>query len=185
MPEVPAGPPEYHPEGDLLSHSLQVLERVAAVSGSPLARFCAFFHDIGKLSTDPALYPKHHGHEEAGFRAAEGLFRRLSLPADYGRSLAWVCRLHGKANRFEELRLSTRIRMAEDATRSGAAEILPLVSEADQPGKDFSGKWEKTVAVARLNSSELGIDLKALELLEPSKRSEFVLQKRIGALKSL
>jgi tRNA nucleotidyltransferase (CCA-adding enzyme) len=184
MAQVPAGPPEYHPEGDLMSHSLQVLEQVAARTGSPLARFCAFFHDLGKLSTDPDLYPKHHGHEEAGFKAAEGLFRRLSLPADYGRSLAWICRLHGKANRFEELRLSTRIRMAEQAIRSGAAEILPLVSEADQPGKDFSGKWEKVVAVARLNSSELGLDLKALELLEPSKRSEFVLQKRIGVLKS-
>src|SRR6185369_9134611 len=30
MPEVPAGPLEYHPEGDLLNHSLQVLERVAS-----------------------------------------------------------------------------------------------------------------------------------------------------------
>jgi len=185
MPEVPAGPPEYHPEGDLSSHSLQVLERVASDTGSPLARFCAFFHDIGKLSTDPALYPKHHGHEEAGFRVAEGFCRRLSLPVDYGRSLAWISRLHGKANRFDELRLSSRIRMAEQSIRNRVEVILPLISGADNPGNGCSGEWERVVAVARMNTSELGIDSKALELLEPLERSGFVLQKRIEVLKSL
>jgi tRNA nucleotidyltransferase (CCA-adding enzyme) len=185
MPEVPAGPHEHHPEGDLLSHSLQVLERVAAASGSPLARFCALFHDIGKLSTDPALYPKHHGHEVAGSRVAEDFCRRLSLPADYGRALACISRLHGKANRFDELRLSTRIRMAGQAIRDRVAEILPLVSAADKQGRDFRGEWERALVVARMNTAELGIDPKALELLEPVKRSGFVLQKRIEALKAI
>jgi len=185
MTEVPAGPLEHHPEGDLLSHSLQVLERVAAGTGSPMARFCAFFHDIGKLSTDPASYPKHHGHEEAGFRAAEGFCRRLSLPVVYARSLAWISRLHGKANRFDELRLSTRIRMAEQAIRSGVADILPLISGADKPENDCSEAWGKAVTVAGLNMSELGVDTQALELLEPSERSGFILQKRVEALKSL
>jgi len=185
MPAVPAGPLEYHPEGDLLSHSLQVLERVASGAGSPLARFCAFFHDIGKLSTDPALYPKHHGHEEAGFKAAEGLCRRLSLPADYGRSLAWISRLHGNANRFGDLRLSTRIRMAEQSIRNRVEVSLPLISGADNPGNGCSGEWEKVVTVARMNTAELGIDSEALELLEPLKRSGIILQKRIEVLKSL
>jgi len=70
MPQVPAGPLEYHPEGDLLTHSLQVLQRVALQTPEPLARFCGLFHDIGKLSTDPLLYPRHHGHDKAGFEPA-------------------------------------------------------------------------------------------------------------------
>jgi tRNA nucleotidyltransferase (CCA-adding enzyme) len=56
MPQIPAGPLQYHPEGDLFTHSLQVMQRVAAKTPDPLARFCGFFHDLGKLSTDPALY---------------------------------------------------------------------------------------------------------------------------------
>ncbi len=63
MPNIPAGPLQYHPEGDLFTHSMQVMQRVAAKSPDPLARFCGFFHDLGKLSTDPTLYPKHHGHD--------------------------------------------------------------------------------------------------------------------------
>lgn len=183
MPEVPAGPLEYHPEGDLLSHSLQVLARVASETGSPLARFCAFFHDIGKLSTDPSLYPKHHGHDEAGFQVAEGFCRRLALPVDYCRSLAWISRLHGKANRFDEVRLSTRIRMAGQAIRGGVADILPIVSAADKAGNDCRGEWQKVVAVARMNSAELGIDPQILNLMQPAKRSELVLQKRVEILK--
>ena len=70
MPDIPAGPLQHHPEGDLLTHCLQVLQRVAAVTPDPLTRFCAFFHDIGKLSTDPALYPKHHGHDEVSAHRA-------------------------------------------------------------------------------------------------------------------
>jgi len=185
MHAVPAGPLEHHPEGDLLSHSLQVLERVASGTGSPLARFCAFFHDIGKISTDPALHPKHHGHEEAGFKVAEGFCRRLSLPVEYGRSLAWISRLHGKSNRFDELRMSTRIRMTEQSIRNGIAVILPLISAADKREPEFSAEWEKAVTVARMNTAELGIDPEALALLKPSKRSGIILQKRIEALKSL
>jgi tRNA nucleotidyltransferase (CCA-adding enzyme) len=184
MPEVPAGPLVHHPEGDLLSHSVQVLERVASETGSPLARFCAFFHDIGKLSTEPSLYPKHHGHDEAGFSVAEGFCRRLSLPVAYGRALALISRLHGNANRFDELRLSTRIRMAEQAIRGGVADILPLVSKADKPGNGCMGGWERALAVARMTTAELGIDPQAMDLLEPSKRSGLVLQKRVEALRS-
>jgi tRNA nucleotidyltransferase (CCA-adding enzyme) len=103
MAQIPAGPLQNHPEGDLLEHSCEVLERVSSVSADNLARFCAFFHDIGKLATDPVLYPHHHGHEDAGFRTAEQFCRRLALPTDYRRA-PWISRLHGNANRFHELR---------------------------------------------------------------------------------
>ncbi len=148
MPQIPAGPLQHHPEGDLFTHSMQVLERVSAASDSPLARFCAVFHDIGKLSTDPQNYPKHHGHDEAGFKTAEEFCRRLALPADYGRALAWTSRLHGNANRLAELRPSTRIRIASQAARGGIAELLPLISAADKPGNDISGEWNKLLTIA-------------------------------------
>ncbi len=39
MPGIPAGPLVHHPEGDLFTHAIQVLQRVAARTDDPLARF--------------------------------------------------------------------------------------------------------------------------------------------------
>lgn len=183
MPQIPAGPVQHHPEGDLLTHSMQVLERVSAVTGSEFDRFCAFFHDIGKLSTSPSYYPKHHGHDEAGFKVAEGFCRRLALPSEYGRALAWTSRLHGNANRLAELRPSTRIRMAQQAARGGIAKMLPLISAADKPGNDIAAEWNELLEIAMMNMIDLGIDTEQLDSMKPEKRSEFVLQRRIEFLK--
>lgn len=183
MAQIPAGPLNHHPEGDLLAHSIEVLERISVVTGSSLARFCAFFHDIGKLSTDPSLYPKHHGHDDAGFRPAAEFCRRLALPSEYGRALAWTSRLHGDANRFGELRPATRIRMAEQAVRGGIAELLPLIAAADKPGNDIAAQWGAALGVAAMNMASLGIDLEQLNLIKPEKRSGFILQKRIEFMK--
>lgn len=184
MPQIPAGPQRHHPEGDLFSHASDVLERVSAVTGSPLMRFCAFFHDLGKLATDPADYPRHVGHEEAGFRAAPLFCRRLALPTDYGKALALICRLHGKFNKIEELRPATKIGMAEQALRGGVVDMLPVIAAADKSGQDFSGLWAAAVAIARMNSRQLGIDPAGLEAMLPAQRREVILHRRVALLKS-
>jgi tRNA nucleotidyltransferase (CCA-adding enzyme) len=185
MPETPAGPVEHHPEGDLLTHSLQVLQRVAIRDPGPLSRFCAFFHDIGKLETDPSLFPKHHGHDEAGFAAAQRFCNRLRLPAAYRKALAWTSRLHGKANRWEELRDATRIRTAEQAVTAGIAAILPLVSGADKPGGLPMSNWEETLRVAGMPVAALGVDPARLDAVPAEGRGSFLLQKRVAALRRL
>lgn len=184
MAQIPAGPPQHHPEGDLLTHSLQVLGRVSSVTGSVLGRFCAFFHDIGKLSTNPQHYPRHHGHDEAGFNPAEEFCRRLALPAAYGRALAWTSRLHGKVNRLAELRPATKIKLACQAVKGGIAELLPLISLADKPGSDISGDWRELLAVAMMSIAELSVDAEKFELLKPGQRAEFLLQRRVEFLKN-
>jgi tRNA nucleotidyltransferase (CCA-adding enzyme) len=182
MAQIPAGPPQNHPEGSLLTHSLQVLGRVSARSADTLARFCAFFHDIGKLATVPPLYPQHCGHEDAGFTTAEQFCRRLVLPTAYGRALAWTSRLHGSANRFHELRASTKISVAEQAIRGGIVDILPLISAADKVGNDITADWRRVVAVIRMTSEELGIDTARLLAMQPQNRAAFILQKRSAVL---
>lgn len=182
MPQVPAGPLQYHPEGDLLTHSFQVLARLAAVDPSPLARFCAFFHDIGKLATEPALYPKHHGHEEAGFKAATPFCRRLALPLEYGRALAWISRFHGNANRLDQLRPATRIRMAEQSIKAGISELLPQISAADKGGAGSGEEWLRAVAIAGMSCEELGVNSEKLLELKPDKRSDMILQRRVELL---
>ncbi len=183
MPHIPAGPLVHHPEGDLFTHSFQVLQRVAAVTADPLTRFCAFFHDLGKLATDPAHYPKHHGHDDSGFDMAASFCNRLCLPASYRKALAWVSRLHGKANTWDGLRDSTRIKIAEQAIRADIVDILPLVASADKPGGVPMARWEAVVAIARMNSQELGIERKKLESIPPENRPSYLLQKRVDKLR--
>ena len=185
MVSIPAGPVEFHPEGDLFTHSCQVLERVSMMTSDPLARFCAFFHDLGKLATKPALFPKHHGHDEAGFDMASRFCDRLKLPLSWKKGLAWTNRMHGNANRWDELRDSTRIRMAEQAIKAGIAGILPLVAAADKPGGEVNKGWDVAVSVAKTSSDELGIATLQLEMMAPEARGSFILQKRVEMLRMM
>ncbi len=185
MPLVPAGPLVHHPEGDLFTHAILVLQRVAAETDDPLARFCAFFHDLGKLATDPRLYPKHHGHDETGFTMAAAFCNRLCLPAAYRQALAWVSRLHGKANLWAELRDSTKIKIAEQARKAGIVTILPLVAAADKPGGVPIGGWEVAVQVAGMTTRELGIDRERLEALPPANRPAYIMQQRVAAMRRM
>lgn len=183
MPQVPAGPLQHHPEGDLLTHSIQVLQRVAAETSEPLPRFCALFHDLGKLATDPALYPKHHGHDNAGFSIAVDFCNRLRLPAPYRKALAWVSSLHGKANLWKTLRDSSKLKMAEQAFKGGIVEILPLIAAADKAGGLPMTGWEGVVRIVRMTTAELGIEQHVLEAKDVKNRAAFILQKRIEMLK--
>jgi tRNA nucleotidyltransferase (CCA-adding enzyme) len=183
MPLIPAGPLEHHPEGDLFTHSIQAVQRVAAMTDDPLARFCALFHDLGKLATDPALYPRHHGHDDAGFKMAAAFCNRLCLPSTYRKALAWISRLHGKANKWDELRDSSKIKMAEQAIKVGIVGILPLVSAADKPGGLPMAGWDNAVHVAGMSTREMGIDQEKLEAMPIENRPPFILQKRVEVLR--
>jgi tRNA nucleotidyltransferase (CCA-adding enzyme) len=184
MPLIPAGLLIHHPEGDLFTHSVQVLQRAAAQSCDPLTRFCALFHDLGKLATAPTLYPRHHGHEESGFATAQDFCRRLRLPAHYGTALAWVCRLHGKMYRWDELRDSTKLRTAEQAIKGGIAEVLPLVATADKTDGSEPLEWRVALRVAGMSATELGVDLQGLERMAASKRTDHILQKRVETFRA-
>ena len=179
MPFIPAGPLQHHPEKDLFSHSIQALERLTAQTDQALARFCIFFHDLGKLATDPTLFPKHHGHDEQGFQMAGRFCNRLRLPAEYSKALAWTSRLHGILNRWPELRDSTRIKTAEQALKGGIADILPKISAADKSGSTEIAGWHEAVRIAGMTTAELGIDLEKLEQMLPESRGDFILQRRI------
>lgn len=183
MPEVPAGPPEHHPEGDLFTHSIQVLEKVAAATDDPVARFCGMFHDLGKLATAPELYPKHHGHEEAGRVLAEPMCRRLRLPLSLIKGLQATCRLHQNANRWDELRTATKVKVAEQAVKSGIAWFLPLIVKSDC-GREMPG-WDEVVRVAKLNGEELGFPRGHFdrEGIPPQQRYAMLLQRRVELLR--
>lgn len=183
MPDVPAGPLEHHPEGDLFSHSMQALERMALQSGDTKARFCALFHDLGKLATPEAQYPKHHGHENAGADATAEFCKKLRLPVSMQRALQATCRLHGNGNRWHELRESTRIKVALGAMKGGVETILPMVVKADSGG--VMPGWEETVRIASMNAAQLGLDpaLFSDPSCPPERCQQIIMHRRVHLLK--
>ncbi|KTC96456.1 tRNA nucleotidyltransferase [Legionella geestiana] len=112
-------PPRWHPEIDTGVHTLQVLQTAARLSDSPLVRFAALLHDLGKAETRPARWPHHYGHEEAGVQRIESLCERLRIPNDYRTLAVLVARFHGTFHRLFELRPETiaRLLLQTDAYR--------------------------------------------------------------------
>ncbi len=83
-----AQPPEFHPEGDVWTHTMLMLEQLPAGASANLA-WGALLHDIGKPATyqppDPAVPNsriRFHGHVEAGVRIAETILSRLCFSGD-------------------------------------------------------------------------------------------------------
>jgi poly(A) polymerase len=88
LPEVAAmkgvqQPPQYHPEGDVWTHTLLLLEGLGAGVSRTLA-FGALLHDVGKPPTFRVAPDRirFDGHVEVGIRMAEEICRRLRLSND-------------------------------------------------------------------------------------------------------
>ncbi len=131
-------PPEWHPEIDTGVHTLMVLTQAASLSPLPSVRFAALVHDLGKGSTPPAEWPRHHGHEERSVALVEAMATRLRIPSVYRELARIVARYHGIVHRAHELRPKTILDFFEraDAFRRPQrfAEAL-LACEADSRGR--------------------------------------------------
>ena len=74
-------PPQFHPEGDVLEHTLLMLSRMP-LSNRRLA-WSVLLHDVGKAATrsvDANGRIRFFGHESKGAEIAEAVCRRLRMP---------------------------------------------------------------------------------------------------------
>jgi poly(A) polymerase len=86
LPEVAAmdgvpQPVEFHPEGDVLTHTLLMLGRLCRADAD--TAWAALLHDVGKpptLSHDADGIEHFYRHEEVGAAMAAGILARLRLP---------------------------------------------------------------------------------------------------------
>jgi tRNA nucleotidyltransferase (CCA-adding enzyme) len=108
--EIPAGPPPFH-NGSVLDHTIEVMDRL---SGDAEAVWMGLCHDLGKIRTDPAQWPKHHGHDHAGRETARALGSRLCLPNVFIRLGVLAAGLHMLAARYPILRNGTRVDLLKE-----------------------------------------------------------------------
>ena len=107
--------PKYHPEVDSGLHTLMALKEIVKNSNDTATRFAVLCHDLGKATTEPALLPKHHGHEQRSIQQIDNLQQRLHFPNRHVTLAKLVAELHGKIHRARELKPSTVVKILQHA----------------------------------------------------------------------
>lgn len=131
-------PEQYHPEVDTGNHALMVLEQAARLSQNPEVRLAALLHDLGKALTPIQLWPKHHGHEQAGLPVLEKFCERLRVPKSFRVLCLHVMQYHSHCHRVLELRADTLVDMLQMISGfkpDGRLEEFILACEADARGR--------------------------------------------------
>ena len=122
LPEVAAmkgveQPPEYHPEGDVWTHTLLLLEQLA--NPTPTLALGALLHDVGKPGTfRVAGRIRFDGHVEEGVRLTRGIMSRLRFSRDETERVEALVANHMKfkdAGHMKESTLKRFLRMPDFA----------------------------------------------------------------------
>lgn len=131
-------PAQHHPEVDSGVHVMMVIDYAAARGYGLTVRFAALTHDLGKGTTPPAEWPRHHGHEARSVQLLAGLCEKLKVPADCRDLARLAARYHGDIHRAMELRPDTIARLLQAADgyrRPERFQELLQACEADSRGR--------------------------------------------------
>ncbi len=115
--------PDYHPEGDVFTHTLLTLSHLQSASET-LAYGC-LLHDIAKpvcirREADRITF---YGHTDRGAEIAENILKRLKRPRATWERVAYLVRNHLRHTQAPKMRLSTLKRFLRE---DGIDELLEL-----------------------------------------------------------
>jgi poly(A) polymerase len=104
-------PPQYHPEGDVWTHTLLMIEGLPA-GVSPTLAWGVLLHDVGKPPTFESAEEtgdriRFNNHVEVGIRMAEGICRRLRFSNEDAEQIVTLVDNHMKFGCVQEMRAST------------------------------------------------------------------------------
>lgn len=107
-------PPEFHPEGDVLTHVALVLAHVAG--GDPVQGWTAVLHDTGKPATferagDRIRFSRH---DVVSAELADAVLRRLHAPGDLREPVVELCREHIRFASLPDMARTKRERWLRD-----------------------------------------------------------------------
>ena len=102
-------PPEFHPEGDVWTHTLLMLERLQ--EPTPTLALGVLLHDVGKPPTFSIRERiRFDNHVEVGARMAEEICGRLRTSTREAERVAELVRHHLRFKDFPNMRRSTQLR---------------------------------------------------------------------------
>lgn len=94
LAQVPQ-PPDFHPEGDALTHTLLAVRHLPDGVDRRLA-WAALLHDVGKAETTREIGGRIRafGHDRRGAELAAGILERLGMERETARDVVWLVRHH-------------------------------------------------------------------------------------------
>jgi tRNA nucleotidyltransferase (CCA-adding enzyme) len=156
MVGVTAGPNEFHKGLDVFSHSVNVLKRMKdkTVAG----RLAAFFHDVGKVYTDPTVLPHHYEHEDRSAEVMVNVLKRLRAPASVRTKVVGAVKNHMRVHKLDEMRPGKVLRLAGEAVAGSYDKLLMELyrADSDHPNQKSCDLFSQAVAVSKMSSRELG-----------------------------
>jgi tRNA nucleotidyltransferase (CCA-adding enzyme) len=148
--------PEWHPEGDVWTHTKMVLDAAAALirrqdlddETKLQVMLGALCHDLGKPSTTQHVEGRirSHGHEAAGEAPTHAFFSKLSFSQLTERAVVGMVREHLKPallfrslqdGSLDEKKYANAVRKLLKRIAPASAQALLLVAEADFRGRGF------------------------------------------------
>lgn len=114
LPEIAAmkgveQPPEFHPEGDVWTHTLMLLENLGPAS--PTLAMGALLHDVGKPVTQTFEDRiRFNQHDAVGAEMARAICRRLRMSREDTDRVAWLVRQHMRFAHAPKMRPAKRKR---------------------------------------------------------------------------
>ena len=97
-------PVQFHPEGDVFEHTMQVLSAMRKMTDNPAWIYTALVHDLGKSITPKELLPKHHNHEKNGIPVVDAFNKRLQVPRDWADCALYGTEHHGRFHALTNMR---------------------------------------------------------------------------------
>jgi tRNA nucleotidyltransferase (CCA-adding enzyme) len=202
---VPAGPDEYHREGDAFDHTMLVMDEMAALRpGEPRAVFAALAHDLGKSLTPEAEWPSHPLHHKNGVALMSGIQSRLVLPTEFQGVMETAARHHMKMHEFNALKESTVLSLVDDlrddysvdnpgdepVVRHIKLDELIDLAVADTRGREPSGEFDRESAEALFDRARRVLDgiggAHVMETFDAPKGKQFgdlLRQERVRAMR--
>lgn len=125
-------PQKYHPEGDVYTHTMIVLDKVSKETTNEITRFCALTHDFGKASTPKEILPSHICHEDYGISIIENFCNKLYMPSIWKKKALSCCKYHMKAGLCINMRPYKLAKFINEVNKSAITlKELNIISNAD------------------------------------------------------
>lgn len=147
-------PPEFHPEGDVFTHTANMLDSMRTPSAT--LAYAVLLHDVGKPSTaervhteDGAERLRFHGHAAKGAEIAESIMRRLHMPLKEIEAVSHCIADHMRFMDVQRMRPATLRRMVGAPTFETELELHRLDclgSHGDLDNYHFLVRYVKELA---------------------------------------
>lgn len=165
-------PKLHHAEGAVDKHMSLVMKRVCELSDSPVTRFAALVHDLGKGATPKDQLPKHIGHEKAGVPLVASMCHRISAPSKFCRMGMIVAGDHLRFHRILEMRPGSIVELLDRLkVRHGLENATSFMHAciADASGR-IGGRSDYTEKVKMFTECIEAYNSVSISSIKPDKR---------------